>query len=329
MPTDIFHGSDCELRFGVMPDASTLPVLWHKAEFVSLTVTPSRDRKDRPKLGAPRTNTLDPVKGIDGFERLSLDLVIDGDSRAAAILLRHVLGAPVTTALVDDEEAPTGLYSHVWKSGIAAPQFCAFQLRTAANKVRVYRGITMAALATSATGEQIQDFDLQFSLRGVAKSSAPDWLAGAAKAIPAAAPASRAIYLVDGVPVERTLQVSWSYDRGIVEDIFLSPTATVSAVRPGTSSLTGSAQFRAVGAEFDDMEENGEVFASTLRLLGSVPDHLIDLSHPRAMLNAPPLAIPGPDQIERTFAWTAHQDETSPAAELTIVTDLAALDLVG
>lgn len=318
MPNDLYYGSDASMRIGIMADANTDPTVWWQVEFISASFAPSRDRKARPKLGVQRQNALDPIKPIDGFFRLSGDLVADADVRMLPRLLRCVLGVPTTTGPV------LGLYTHTWTSGSKTPALCAVQLRLGTSaKVRVYRGVTLGALAVQGGGEQVQDYDVQIGLRGLSRARVADWLAGTVNAVPAAAPANRAVFRANGVAASNTLSASWSYDRGLTEDAFLSPKAELSDVRPGPSSLTGSAQFRAVGDAFDDFEEAGDVLAADLQLVGLTTGHEIRFEHPHAQLNAAPLAIAGPAEIERTFAWMGHQDATTAGAQIVVVNDVA------
>lgn len=318
MPNDVYYGSDLECRIGVMANANTDPTVWHKVELIKATFAPGRDRKARPKLGSLRHNALDPIKPVDGFFRLSGDLVLDSDIHMLARVLRCVLGAPVTTG------PASGLYTHTWASGSKTPALCAIQVRLGTTgKVRVYRGITLGAVSLQAGGEQVQDYDIQLGLRGLSRQRVADWLAGTINEVPSAAPANRAVFRANGVAASNTLTASWSYDRGLTEDAYLSPKAELSGLRPGSSTLTGSARFRAESAAFDDYEEAGDVLAVDIQLLGLVTGQEIRLEHPHAQLNAAPLAIEGPAEVERTFAWSAHQDTTTPGARIVIVSDVA------
>lgn len=317
MPVDTFYGADCEFRIGHMADKDTDPTAWHKLQFMTMTQGQQRDRKARPKLGAGRHNALDPVKPIPGFFRTSSDLVVDADSRQLPRLLRDLLGAPATTGPVG------GLYTHVWNSGVTTPQYAAIQLRTAADQVRVWRGLTLGALAISGTGEQVQDYDVQLSLRGLTRERPADWLAGAAEALPVESPMSRAVFRIDGAAATNTLNANWSWDRQLTEDVFLSTTANLSGLRPDGGVLTGSARFRAVAEAFDDIEEADTVFAPDIQMLGVNAGHTIKFEHPHAQFAAAPLEIPGPGLIERTYSWSGHQDATTPGARITIVNDVA------
>lgn len=317
MPSDVFYGADCEVRIGIMADKDTDPTAWATVEFVSATFQKQRDRKERPLIGAPRHNALDPIKPIDGFLSLSADIVIDADSRHTPLWLRHLLGAATTSG------PSSGLYTHIFSSGSKTARLCCLQIRTGASEVRIYRGLTLDTLSFQSGGDQVQDFDVQLSVVGISTERAADWLSGTVAGVPASAPVNRAVFRVDGAAASNTLSSSWSYSRGIIRDTFLSTTATISGLRPGNSGLSGQAQFRAVGAVFDQLEEDGTEFAADIQGLGTVASHEVRFAHPQAKLNAPPLAISGPGIIERTFTWFAYQSSTVPGAKVTVVNDVA------
>jgi hypothetical protein len=318
MPTDdVFYGADSEMRIGIMADANTDPTAWQTMEFIQATFSPQRERRVRAKLGSPRNNALDPIKPIPGFERLSADIVTDADSRQTPRWLRNLLGAPTTTG------PSSGIYTHVFASGSKTAALCAIQVRTGAAEIRIYRGLTLGALSLQASGEQTRDYDLSYSMRGLSRARAADWLTGTVAAVPAEAPISRTLFRADGVAAANTLDAQWSWDRQLAEDVFLSPTARISGVRPNGGALTGRARFRAVGAAFDTIEEGDTIFAPDLQMLGVVASHEIKLEHPHAQLNAPPLAIGGPGLMERTFDWFGFQDASTPGARITIKNDVA------
>lgn len=317
MPADVYYGADCEIRVGLMADASTDPIAWFNLEFMSLTVTPTRERKDRPKLGRARHNVLDPIKPVAGFFKLAAELVIDADSRQVPRWLRLGLGAPATTG-------PTsGIYTHVWSSGSPTPVYFALQVKTASNKIRIYRGLTIAAISTQGQGEQTKDYDLSISLRGLTREKVAAFIGGSPDAVPAEATINRAVFKTDSVAASNTLSASWSFDRQLAEDAFLTPTPALAGLRPGGGVHTGQAQFRAVADVFDDMEEGDTVFNATLSMLGVTTGHEINLEHPRALLQAAPLPISGPALIERTVSWVGHQDGTTPASKITVKNDVA------
>lgn len=312
MPTDIFYGADAELRIGVMADKDTLPTAWHVAEFMSLTAAPATERRERPKLGVARHNPLDPLKPREGIKRVGLDVVLDADSLGTPRWLRALLGAPATGAAV------SGIYPHVWSSGGVTPAYCAIQVRVGTGKVYLYRGVTLGALAFSFTGEQTQDFDLQLSLRGLERSREDDWLSGTVTEAPAEAPVYRTVFRVDGVSVSDTLAAAYTWDRQLAEDLFASTTAAVSGLRPNGGVHTGNVRFRAMGETFEDMEEDGTVFAADVQLIGVEVGHEIVLAHPQAMLQPGALEIAGPALIERTWNYVGHQDDDTPAAQITV-----------
>jgi hypothetical protein len=316
MPNDVFYGADCEVRIGIMADAVTDPTAWFNLEYISLTVTPTRDRNPRPKLGRTLNNTLDPVKPVDGFFRLAAELVVDADTRLFPRLMRLCLGAPTTTG----SSAP---YTHVWASGSKASNLFAIQVRTAADEVRVFRGMVFSALSTDGKGDQVENYDMKLSLKGASRERVADWLTGAAAALPSAAPGYRMTYLVNDVEASNVLSASWSYDRQIAEDLFMTQTPEVAGLRPNGGEHSGNAQIRAVGAAFDDLEEDGTVFDAKLKVLGLVAGQSIVLQHTNSLLNAAPIVVNGPGELERTFAWTGHQSASAPATKITVVNDVA------
>lgn len=318
MPSDVFYGADCEVRIGVMADKDTDPTSWSAVEFVSATFQKQRDRKERPLVGAPRQNALDPIKPIDGFVSLSGDIVIDADTRQTPIWLRHLLGAATSSG------PSSGLYTHTWSSGGKSARLCCLQIKVGASDVRIYRGLTLDTTSFQSGGDQVQDFDIQLSVVGIAPARASDWLSGSVAAVPTSAPINRAVFRVDGAAASNTLSASWSYSRGIIKDTFLSTTPNISGLRPGVSGLSGQAQFRAVGAIFDQLEEDGTEFAADIQGLGTVASHELRFLHPQAKLNAAPLAIQGAGVIERTFTWFGYQSATVPGAKIVAVNDVAA-----
>lgn len=317
MPADTFYGSECEARIGIMADASTDPTAWHTFEFMSLTINPQRARKVRDKLGSPRNNPLDDIKPIAGFRRVMVDLVTDADSLQTPRLLRDLLGAPATGAAV------SGIYPHVWASGAKVAALACLQLRTASGEVRVVRGLTLDALSVGVAGEQTQDFDLEWSLKGLTSERVADWLAGTVTAVPASSAIYRAVFRVDGAAATSTLDAQWAYSRSLVEDIFLSTTPDISALRPGKTGISGRARFRATAAAFDDLAEDDTVFAPDIQMLGVTAGHVIKFEHPHAQLNSPPLSVPGPDVIERTVDWFGFQDASTPGVRITVNNNVA------
>ena len=97
MPDDIWYGSDSEVWVGVMADATTLPTTWEYLPIVRATFTPSKEQRDRPQIGIARENSLDPIKPIEGFKRVSGSIVVDADARRFGRWARMGLGAPATT----------------------------------------------------------------------------------------------------------------------------------------------------------------------------------------------------------------------------------------
>lgn len=315
MTTDVYYGAETALRVGIMADAATDPTAWFGLEYMSIRIAPQKERRDRAKLGAARHNPLDPIKPRPGFRRVSVDLVVDGDTRQVPRWLRLLLGAPTTTGL-----GPT--YTHTWSSGDKTQRYIAIELRTGASEYRVIRGVTLAQMALEGTGENTQDFDLSFSLRGLDYARVSAALTGATTAAPAEAPILRQQYLVDSVAAANTLQAAWNWDRGLIEDAFLSTTPTLSGLRPGAASYTGTARFRANAATFDALSDNDTVFASEVRWLGVQANHRLSFIHPQAMLEAPPLEVRGLGIIERSVQWMGHQTGAAPAGQIVAVNDV-------
>ncbi len=316
MTTDVFYGADCELRIGLMADQDTDPTEWWSLPFITFTPAPQRERIDRPKLGVARHNPLDPVKPIPGFLRLVGDLVVDGDAAHLPVYLFCLLGAPATTG--------AGPYTHVFASGAVAPRYAALQLKVGADDIRVYRGLTLGAISLQVGAEQTRNFDIQLSLRGLSRDREADWLVGDLEADPAESVIHRTVFRVGGTAAANTLDGSWSWDRQLAEDAFLSTKAELSGLRPGGGLHTGQARFRAVGKSFDILEEDDTVSAFDFQMLGATAGHQIRFEHPNALLAAPPLAINGPALIERTFSWVGHQTDSAPASKITVINATAA-----
>ena len=316
MPTDVLYGSQTELRIGIMADQDTDPDTWWPLPFISFSASPQRERIDRPKLGVARHNPLDPIKPIPGFLRLVGDLVVDADARHLALFLHCLLGAPATTG--------SGPYNHVFASGAVTPRYAAIQMKTGANAVRVYRGVTLAAISLQGSGEATRNYDVQLALRGLGRERVSDWLAGDVEDMPAESVMHRAVFRVDGTAAEHTLDSSWSWDRQLAEDAFMSTTAQLSGLRPNGGVHTGQARFRALAASFDTLEENDTVTAFDIQMLGVTAGHQILLAHPQALLAAPPLSVSGPGLVERTVSWVSHQTSGQPASRIMITNDVAA-----
>ncbi len=173
----------------------------------------------------------------------------------------------------------------------------------------------------------MQNFDLSLALRGLTRARVSDWLSGTVNAVPAESPMSRAQILVDGTAASNTLQASYSWDRLIAEDTFLTTAPNVSGLRPSGGALKGSAQFRALATTFDDDEEGDVTHDYKLQMLGVTSGHEIDFEHPCGLLDASPIDIKGPALLERTISWTGYQQPGSPGtpgAVITVKNDVAA-----
>jgi hypothetical protein len=321
MPNDIWDGGDCETRIGRRPDKDTAPLSWRSAEFLSLTVTPTQERRERTKLGNPaiRKNPLDPTRSRKGFFRLAAELVLDADTRQLPIYL--AAGMAGALAPTENAENPE-LFDHVFESGAKGEQYFDLVVKVGDTDFRHYIGLTLAQLSTQFTGENTQDFNINISLQGLSRKRLTAWPAGAVVAIPSEGPVLRALFTVDGVPATNMLGGNFSLGRTLQEGIFLSATATISRLRPNGAQHSGSANYRAIGKDFDVMEEDETPFAPAFDLLGVIEGHLIRLEHPEAYLSASPLPISGTGAIERTLNWTPNQTAAAAAARITITNDI-------
>lgn len=317
MPADVFHGADCEIRIGRRANAATAPTAWRSADFMTLTVNPTQERRERAKLGDPalRDNALDPIKPRKAFFRLAAELVIDGDSRSLGYWLRYAMGAPAT-AEADD------LYEHVFASGAKTEQYFDIALKIGASDVRVFEALTLAQISLQVGGENTQDFNINISLRGLSRDRLTAFPAGTVTAAEDEAPILRALFKVDDVAADNMLTASFSWDRQLQEGVFLSATPTVSKNTPNGGGHSGSASFRAIGAVFDEMEEDDTPFAATIDLLGVETDHHIRFEHPQALLSPSPVPITGPGMVERSLNWSPYQSPDTPAARIVLINDI-------
>ncbi|MBX9707051.1 MAG: hypothetical protein K2X61_03860 [Caulobacteraceae bacterium] len=318
MPTDIWYGADCETRIGRRADAETAPTTWQAIDFMSLTVTPQQEWRERAKLGNPaaRQNALDPIKPRKGFFRETAELTIDADSRFLPLWLRAGMGAPATVTA-------SALYAHTWASGGKAQTYFDLAVKVGEDDIRVYEGLTLAQISASLTGENTQDFDINLSLRGLRRTRLSDWPAGTVTGAPAEAPMLRCLFEVDDVAADHFLSGQWSYDRQLQEGIYLSATPTVSDLTPNGGQHTGSATFRAIGAAFDVMEEEDTPFEAAFAYAGVVAGHKIRVEHPQALLAPSPLPVQGVGQIERSLNWSPYQTSSSPAFRIVVTNNIA------
>jgi hypothetical protein len=321
MSDDIWHGGDCETRIGRRPDRETAPLSWSAAEFLTLTVTPTQERRERNKLGNPgiRKNPLDPTRSRKGFFRLGAELALDADTRQLGVWLAAGMGGGLApTENADDPD----LFDHVFESGSKAERYFDIVVKVGDADFRLYEGLTLAQLSTQFTGENTQDFNINISLQGMRRKKLAAWPAGAVAAIPDEGPVLRTLFTVDGVPASNMLGGSFSFGRALQEGIFLSPTPTISSLRPNGAQHAGSANYRAIGADFDVMEEEEATFAAAFDMLGVVEGHMIRLEHPQGQLSPSPLAITGTGAIERTINWTPYQTAAAAAARITLTNDV-------
>ncbi|WP_312126570.1 phage tail tube protein [Brevundimonas sp.] len=318
MLTDIWYGGDCETRIGRRPNLDTPPASWQAVEFLSLTVNPAQEWRTRNKLGNPgiRQNVLDPTRPRKGFFRLTGELVLDADTRQLPMWLRYGMGAPTESIENGD------LFDHVFESGSKAEQYFDLAVRVGENDIRIYEGLTFAQISTNFTGESTQDFNINISLAGLRRRKAVAFPAGTVTPCPAEAPVLRALFKVNDVEVSNVLSGSFSYSRSLQEGIYLSPTVSVSSLRPNGAQHTGSATYRAIGAAFDAMEEAEVTFAARFDLLGVVDGQQIALEHPQALLAPSPVPIDGVAAIERSISWSPYQTAAAAAARIVITNDV-------
>lgn len=316
MSTDVFYGQGAELRVGSMASATTDPTAWHTLEFISLQLSPGRDRIDRPKLGVALHNPIDSRAKVPGIERLSGEIVVPCDTRQLPRWLRLGLGAPTTTGSATP-------YAHTWSSGSTTAALFAVQVKLGDTDVRVFRGLTISALSIDARGEQVNNFDVRLQLRGLSEERRTAFLTPAPTAVPAVAEARRTVFLVDGVAAARVEQAQWSYDRQVGDELFLSQNPVISGVRPEAGMSTGSATFRAVGKTYDDLEAADTAFAATLRAFGALANHQVDFVTPIARFGPSPRSVDGPGQIRRSWSWDGEQNATTPVARIVVSNDVA------
>lgn len=321
MPDDIWYGGDCETRIGRRPSKDVAPVAWRSAEFLTLTINPNQERRERNKLGNPgiRKNPLDPTRSRKGFFRLAAELVLDADTRQLPIYLAAGMGGALApTENADNPE----LTDHVFESGSKAEQYFDIVVKVGDTDFRLYEGLTIAQISTQFTGENTQDFNLNISLQGMRRQRLAAWPAGAVAAIPSEGAVLRALFTVDGEAASNMLGGSFSFSRTLQEGIYLSATPTISSLRPNGAQHSGSANYRAIGKDFDVMEEDETPFAAAFDLLGVLAGHQIRLEHPQAQLSASPLPINGAGAIERTLNWTPYQTGGAAAARITVTNDV-------
>lgn len=322
MSNDVFYGAESEVRFGRMADAATDPATWYRLPFVTLTLNGQREQRPRNLLNTARHNALDPTPTQAGLYRLSGDLVIPADTRQAARFLWLAFGNPVSAAVAGDEEPP--LYTHRWQSGSKAANLFAAQVRIGPNKVRIYRGLTGAALSLDASGEQVKDYDLALSLRGQHEEDVSAFIGSAPSDMTPDAPVLRTVVKIDGEAfAPRCLSSRWSWDRAMREDIFMTPTPNINGHSPQTTVLQGQATFRAMGVAYDDLEAADESFDVAIAGIGAIDGHGIDLIHNAVKFSRPPVAFAGAPEVERTWNWDGAQTAASAAATVILTNDVA------
>lgn len=320
MSNDVFYGADCELRIGVMADKDTLPEDWFNVEFNRATVGVQTTKVRRPRLGAARENVLDPLRPREGIRRVTMDVVIDGDSLMVPRWLQLMLGAPSTTG------PSSGLYTHVWNSGSKDEIYFAAAFRIGTQPVVLVRAASLSALSTDWGGDNSQDFDIQLTCMAIDRTLETDWPAGDVTTVTTPAPILRASALLSGSAVDQLPSGGFTWDRNLQADFYAvtgSASKVASYLRPGPEpSHSGRATLRAYGSAYDTITDAGTEFAAELRYLGVTTGHQIKFAHPQANMNDIPHDI-GTGVIERALAWSGHQDGDTPAAILTVINNVA------
>ena len=318
MPADIWYGADCECRIGRRTSVATPPTAWQSIDFVSFNANPAQEWRDRPRIGVAgvRQNTLDPIKPRKGLFRLTAELVVDLDNLSTPLWLRHAMGAPVTTSA-------SSLFNHQFASGSKAEQYFDLAIRVGTADFRIYEGLTLSQLSLQVNGENVQDYNLNLSLRGLTRSRLSAWPTGTVTAAVAASPNLRATFVIDAVAASNMLTASFSFDRQLREDLYLTSTPAVSGNAPNGGAHTGSATFRAIGTVFESMEEAETVFSPSISFVGVDSTFGCYFQHKQALLTPSPLPISGPGVIERTLNWTAHQVPSAPAAVIVFINNVA------
>lgn len=321
MPSDIFYGDDCQARIGIMADATTDPTVWNFLEFKTLNMTRDKGKAERPLVGRTLNNKLDPIKKRNGLRRCRGELVIDVDSRGLALVLVNALGQPTTTG------PATGIYTHVWNSGNAAPVYFALQILrgSGSNKVRVYRGLTLASLSLDGKGDQANNFDISISVQGLDWDREDDWLGDDPADIFTPAPAVRAIMKLGGAAASNILSVQMNWNRKLAEGAFLSQTPRISELRPDKGhEHSGQCSVRAMAQAFDDLEDSDTENDIITQFTGLPTGHDIQIEHVLAVFEPAADKVDGPGLVERDFSWTAEQDATNAALKITIKNEVAA-----
>ena len=320
MSNDVFYGADCQLRIGVMADKSTLPDDWYHVEFNRATVSVQTTKVRRPRLGAARENVLDPLRPREGIRRVTMDIVIDGDSLMLPRWLRMMLGAP------DTVDPDTGLYNHTWTSGSKDEIYFAAAFRIGTQDVVLVRGASLSAISTDWGGDNSQDFDIQLTCMALDRTLEEGWPTGDVTNVTTPAPILRASARFNGTAVDQLPSGGFTWDRNLQADFYAVTGAAnkvASYLRPGPEpSHSGRATLRSYGSTYDAFADAGTEFSAELRYLGVSAGHEIQFAHYLANMNDIPHDI-GTGVIERALAWSAHQDSETPACILTIINNVA------
>ncbi|MBX3480085.1 MAG: hypothetical protein KF842_06770 [Caulobacter sp.] len=321
MANDVYYGADAECRIGIRADKDTAPTAWFNVEFNRVTISPQTDKPRRPRLGAARQNSRDPLRPREGLQRFSMDVTIDADTLMLPRWLRLALGAPTTSG------PDTGLYTHVWSSGAKTEIYFDAAFRLGSEKVTWVKACSLGALSTDWSGDQAQDFDIQLTFMALDRSRDADWPSGTVTAVTTPSPILRPSALFDDVAADQLPSGGFTWDRNLQADFYAttgSASKLASYLRPGEApSHSARATLRGHGSDYEDLADAGDEFSAELRYLGVTTGHEIRFAHPQANMNPIPADI-GTGVFERALSWTAHQSDDTPACQVTVINNVAA-----
>lgn len=322
MSNDVFYGADSELRAGIRADKATAPTAWFNLEFNRLTLNGTNgERTRRPRLGAARQNTLDPLKPRRGLKRATpWDITVDGDTLMMGRWLHLALGDAVTTG----SSAP---YTHRWQSGSKAEIYFDLAVRVGDGDVHWLKCCSLGSLSTEWTGENSQDFDIQMSGMAIDSSDdESDWPSGSVTGVTTPAPILRASLLINGTAADQVPAGGFTFDRNLQADYFAAtdtPSNLANYLRPGADpSHSGRATIRALAETLRGYAKAGTEFAVETRYTSVTTGHRLSFIQNQADMNDVPNDI-GTGVIERSFGWTGHQDSDTAALTIELVNSVA------
>lgn len=310
MPADVIYEDDAVCWMGFNPAGFGLvPTVWTNVSFVSCTVTPNEPQTERPLKGKAGDNPFDPTKPSDGFEDVAADLVIPFDLNILPLYLQAGIG-PATTTPNEDIE---GYYVHQWTSGGRSVRDFTVAWVFASGVVRYLRNVTINTFGAQVDGEMVGNQNIAFGLTGKVFERSTVGPGATLNAHPADNQVLRAQAYIDNAAVGNVLSATWNWNRGIVQDRFLSPLPTIAGLRPGAASMGGSMRVRAMADVFDLMICAKTVFGVTLQA-GELSGSYVNLSHLRSKFIKPPLSLQeGRGRVvERDFTYGAHQGGGTP-----------------